>query len=136
MGRMKKKQGWDGAGMAGGVRPTSAVLTPPPPRLAGVALARNHEATARAIHGLVAVAAGRPPTDGPCMREVRFAPRTGRAYVWPGPWPDGEGPDIDRDGHEYITLTALPHALGAADAGALSRHAVMAHQQLRKFWDV
>ena len=134
MGSVKEKQ--ERGDGTGGAWPTSAVLTPPPPRLAGVALAKNHEATARTIHGLVAAAAGRPPTDGLGMRQVRFASRTGRAYVWPGPWSDGEGPSIDRDGHEYITLAALPHALGAADAGALSRHAVMAHQHLRKFWDV
>ena len=131
MGGVKEKQ--ERGDGAGGALPTSAVLTAPPPRLAGVALAKNHEATAQVIHRLVVSAAGRFPDGAHAAREVRFATRTGRAYVWPVLGLDGD--DV-MGADAYITLVKLPYELNAADEGTLGRKAIMAHQHLRDFWGV
>ena len=132
MGGVKEKhERGDGAG---GALPTSAVLTAPPPRLAGVALAKNHEATAQVIHRLVVSAAGRFPDGAHATREVRFAVRTGCAYVWPVLGLDGDGPGDVMGADAYITLARLPYGLSAADEGTLRRKAIMAHQHLRDFW--
>ena len=85
------------------------------------------------IHRLVVSAAGQFTDGAHATREVRFATRTGCAYVWPVQGPKGEGND-HADGDAYITLARLPYELSEADEGTLKRKTIMAHQHLRDFW--